>query len=366
MKELAGRLAALDPDAGAALQVIAYFDRLMEGRVGLEALVRGAAVLSGCPARLVDERRGVRVRVEPDGRRDASVGPVDPAWPWVPLEPVDSPATAAATAAPVPQPPAALWLERSGPPDGVHAMILERAAHAVRAVMDRTRGWAPVAAVPAPDPALVEVVLDASAPLGTRMHAAAQLGLRQGQSVRAVVLHGGGAEVVPDGQPLPEVRRAGVGPAVEPAELPQSCAAARTALRFTAEGTAQDPGPRTVYAEELGALTLLAAAVGPDTPPIPDVLAVERAVAEAPWAAATLYAVAAAPSLRAAAAELTVHHSTLQERLAQSEHILGWEVHSPQGRLRLQLALAVRKLQRTALPGARTGDSGVGQAAPPA
>ncbi|MGW1022950.1 helix-turn-helix domain-containing protein [Streptomyces sp. NPDC002577] len=369
MKELAGRLAALDPDAGAALQVIAYFDRLMEGRVGLEALVRGAAVLSGCPARLVDERRGVRVRVEADGRRDTSVGPIDPAWPWVPLEPVDSPANSTATAtvaaAAAPEPPAALWLERPGPPDGVHAMILERAAHAVRAVMDRTRGWAPLA-VPAHDPALVEVVLDASAPSATRAHAASQLGLKKGKLVRAVALHGGGAQLVPVGQPVPEVRRAGVGPAVEPAELPQSWAAALTALRLTADGTAQDPGPRMVYAEELGALTLLAAAVGPDTPPIPDVLAVERAVAEAPWAAATLHAVAAAPSLRAAAAELTVHHSTLQERLAQAEHILGWEVNSPQGRLRLQLALSVRKLQRTALPGSRTGDTGAGQPTPPA
>lgn len=38
MKELAGRLAALDPEAGAALRVIAYFDRLAETRAGLEAI----------------------------------------------------------------------------------------------------------------------------------------------------------------------------------------------------------------------------------------------------------------------------------------------------------------------------------------
>ncbi|XVQ14659.1 hypothetical protein ACQP1W_19635 [Spirillospora sp. CA-255316] len=75
MKELAGRLAALDPDAGAALQVIAYFDRLVEGRAGLEALVRGAAVLTGRPARLVDEARRVRIRVEPGGRRADGTGP---------------------------------------------------------------------------------------------------------------------------------------------------------------------------------------------------------------------------------------------------------------------------------------------------
>lgn len=46
MKELAGRLAAVDPVAGAAVAVIAYFDRLAETRAGVEALVRGAG--SGC------------------------------------------------------------------------------------------------------------------------------------------------------------------------------------------------------------------------------------------------------------------------------------------------------------------------------
>ncbi|MER7970518.1 PucR family transcriptional regulator, partial [Streptomyces sp. NPDC096080] len=63
MRELAGRLTAVDPDAGAAVQVITYFDRLAVDRAGLESLVRGAAVLAGCPARLVDDGRRVRVRV---------------------------------------------------------------------------------------------------------------------------------------------------------------------------------------------------------------------------------------------------------------------------------------------------------------
>lgn len=48
MKELAGRLTALDPDAGAAVRVIAYFDRLSEARAGLEALVRGPPCWPGC------------------------------------------------------------------------------------------------------------------------------------------------------------------------------------------------------------------------------------------------------------------------------------------------------------------------------
>ncbi|WP_420894561.1 helix-turn-helix domain-containing protein, partial [Streptomyces scopuliridis] len=146
--------------------------------------------------------------------------------------------------------------------------------------------------------------------------------------------------------PLSAGRRAGVGPAVPVLELPASAAAARTALRFTAEGTDQDPGPRTVYADELGGLALLAGSVGPDTEPIPDVRALDRALAAAPWAAGTLHTVAYATSLRAAAAELNMHHSTLQDRLAQAEHWLGWPVHDPRGRLRLQLALALWRLHR--------------------
>ncbi|HET6856363.1 MAG TPA: helix-turn-helix domain-containing protein [Streptomyces sp.] len=354
MRELAGRLAALDPDVGAALRVIAYFDRLLEDRAGVEALVRGAAVLSGCPARLVDEERGVRVRVDPDGRRSDFAGPADPAWPCAPLVPAGSTdtqppdtGTAPMGSEDVRQTPAALWLEHPGSHNGVHAMVLERAAAAVRLVLDRTRGRAPVGA-PADDPALVEVLLDASAPRSARMSAATRLGLDTSRQVRAVAPYGGGPQieaVVDPGGRTPHGRRAGIGPAVEWERLPESWSAARTALRLTAEGTAQDPGPRTVYAEELGGLALLADAVGPDTPPIPDVRAVERAVAEAPWVAATLHAVAFAPSLRAAATVLTVHHSTLQERLAQAEHTLGWEVRSPQGRLRLQLALTISKLR---------------------
>jgi DNA-binding PucR family transcriptional regulator len=103
-----------------------------------------------------------------------------------------------------------------------------------------------------------------------------------------------------------------------------------------------------VYADELGGLALLADTVGPTTEPAPDVRALEHAVATAPWAASTLNAVAFSTSLRAAAAELNVHHSTLQDRLVQAEHWLDWPVHDPHGRLRLQLALVLRRLHRNA------------------
>ncbi|MEV0906696.1 helix-turn-helix domain-containing protein [Streptomyces hokutonensis] len=365
MKELAGRLTALDPDAGAAVQVIGYFDRLAESRAGLEALVRGAAVLAGCAARLVDAERRVRVRVEADGTRRDSESPPDPAWPSVALTPGGA---------------SALWLERTAEaaPSVVDAVILERAAGVVRLVLDRTRGR-----VPADDPELVETLLDPTAPEPARLHAARRLGLDVAdpaararvvapldRPARVVVAPrdtgtGGGGRPVPaaphpDGGPQPTpahthplpmdtelpVGRLGIGPAVPVLDLPRSWAAARTALRFTADGTAQDPGERIVHADALGGIALLADLVAPGAEPPPDVHDLEAAAANAPWLLATLHAVAATTSLRAAATEINVHHSTLQDRLTHAESLLGWPVRTPQGRLRLQLALTMRHLAR--------------------
>ncbi|MFD5254354.1 MULTISPECIES: helix-turn-helix domain-containing protein [Streptomyces] len=328
MKELAGRLTALDPDAGAAVQVIAYFDRLAEARAGVEALVRGAAVLAGVPARLVDAGRRVRVRVEPDGtRRDSDLAP-DPAWPTVALTPGGEPA---------------LWLERPGAvPSVVDAVILERAAGVIRRVLDRTRGR-----VPLDDPALVETVLDETATEPARLHAARRLGLDPAVPARALATPQGPPRVLSGSREAgPYAGRTGVGPAVPVLDLPRSWAAARTALRFAAEGTAHDPGPRVVYADELGGLALLADLVVPGGEPPADVRAVEAAATDAPWMLATLHAVTATTSLRAAAVEAGVHHSTLQDRLIHAEHLLGWPTRTPQGRLRLHLALTLRRLAR--------------------
>jgi hypothetical protein len=347
MKDLVGRLSALDPDAGAAIRAITYFDRLAESRAGLEAIVRGAAVLAGCPARLVDDGRRVRVRVLADGRRDDSATPPDPDWPCVPLTGVPAPGRQA-------QETARLWLECRGPLGPVGAVVLERAATAARDVLDRTRGRAP-ARSPREDPALTELLLDAAAPPEPRLRAARRLGL-DGGPVRAIALPDSAAHLEAVTRPVRAAARdtsweaagvrAGVGPAVTVLELPQSWRLARVALRLSAEGTDLDPGSRVVYAKELGGLVVLASAVGPGTEAVPDVAALERAGAAAPWMLSTLHAIAVAPSLRAAAALLVLHHSTLSDRLAHAEQLLGWEVHPPAGRLRLQLAFALRRLHR--------------------
>jgi hypothetical protein len=224
-------------------------------------------------------------------------------------------------------------------------MVLERAAVAARDALDRTRGRAPARH----DPALVELLFDAAAPEPARLAAARRLGLFAAGLARAVAVEGGEAHVengAGSTGPRANGRRTGVGPAVGILDLPHSWTAARTALRLTAEGTERDPGPRIVYADEMGGLAVLAAAVGPGTPPVPDVDALERAASAAPWMLATLQAVTVTPSLRTAAATLTLHHSTLQDRLAHAERLLGWNVRDAHGKLRLQLALALRRLHR--------------------
>ncbi|MGQ4510766.1 helix-turn-helix domain-containing protein [Streptomyces sp. DW26H14] len=336
MQELYTMVAGIDASAGAALRVIAFFDRLVAERAGLESLVRGAALLSGSPARLVDAERGIRIRVGTDGRRaDGDGGPTRPAWAHAPVAPDGA---------------AVLWLESGDVRDGVRSMVLERAAAAIGLVLDRTRGRTPDSA--RDGAALVEVLFDALAPEPERLRTAALLGLRDGVPARAIAVWGGAGKVeaapATDGEaPRGGERREGVGPAVPLAELPRSWAAARTALRFTAEGTDRDPGPRSVFAEELGSgLTLLADAIGRQTPRGTDVREMERLLGAASWAPATVHAAATFPSLRAAADALHVHHSTLQARVAQLERLLGRSVRDPQGRLRLQLALAMWRLHR--------------------
>jgi hypothetical protein len=335
MDKLAGRLTALDPDAGAAVRAIAYFDRLAETRAGLEALVRGVAVLAGCPARLVDSARRVNVRVEPDGKRHDTDTPPDPSW----LSQALAPGSAAA-----------LWLERTGPPSVVDAVILERASGIIRQVLDRIFGRAPASD---DNPALLETVLDPTATEQARLHAARLLALTGGDPavrVRALAVLGSGPRILPthEGERPKDsdmpTGRVGVGPAVPVLDLPRSWAVARTVLRFTAEGTASDPGERVMYADDLGDILLLADLVASGTGQPPDARALDAAMTHAPWVLATLIAVATTPSRRAAATKLNIHHSTLQTRLARAEALLGWPVHTPTGRLRLQLALLTRKL----------------------
>jgi hypothetical protein len=336
MKDLMVRLNALDPNIETAVRVIDYFDDLLTTKAGLEAVVRAATVLSECPAALVDDTRRIRIRVDENGERGIPVEHPDPAWPSRPVGPNGG----------------MFWLERSGPPvaDGgvdVDAIVLERAVIAASVVLNRTRGCG----CGQVDRAALDVLLDGSVGPHERRTAARRLGLPASERVRAVAVHGGGARIQrADEQPAVRGRpadglRAGIGPAGTIDDLPSSWDAARLALRLTAEGTADDPGPRVVHAEEAGSLTELAAIIGQEKA-FGDVTVLERTARTAPWMLATLDAVATAPSRRAAARMLHLHPTTLRERLAHAERGLGWSLCDPSGRFRLHLALVLRRLQR--------------------
>ncbi|WP_432842530.1 helix-turn-helix domain-containing protein [Dactylosporangium sp. CA-092794] len=329
MQHLSRRLAPMDSSAQAALDVITYFDRLAQSRAGLEAVVRGAAVLSGAPAGLVDAGHRILVRIEPDGSRHDADRSGDPRWRTAPVSLIPS---------------ATLWLETERREALVDDMVLERAAMLAGLVIGRVRGAAP--APDAQDSALTETVVDPAADLAARLSAARRLGLAKDATARVVAFPDGKVTILAPGARIPGDRRAGAGPVLAVPDLPQSAAHARIAVRFTADGTADDPGPRLVHADDLGTLVHLAAAIGPRSQPSADLLALRRAAAEAPWLVATLTAFTAHGSIRSAAAELFLHHSTLQERLEHAERLLGRPVRTPAGRHRLWLTLTERLLLR--------------------
>lgn len=334
MRDLTVRLDALDPEAGAALRVIAYFDDLVANGAGLPAIVRGAAILAACPAALVDPAQHLKVRIGVGGVA-GSPGARDVGWPWTPVGSDGG----------------ELWLERDGDPHPIDAMVLERAAAAIGSVRRRSRGRV----ARGRNDADVAILLDPASPASDRSAAAQRLQLAPTGRVRAVASTAG-MRIEADGHPAAVPGRAGVGPAGSLDELPGSAAAARLALRLAADGSPADPGPQVVDASEVGGLLVLASAVGPDTAKHADVVMLEQSAGEHPWLLATLAAVAEQSSLRAAAAALHVHHSTLQERIAHAERMLGWTIGDPAGRLRLQIALVLRRLHRTATDTARAAD----------
>jgi hypothetical protein len=298
--------------------------------------VRGAAVFSGYPALLVDLERGVRIRVLADGTRTEAPLSAPSHWCQLTLK-------AGLT----------VCLERLPPARPVEAVVLERAAMASRIILERTRGR--TSTPRRNDSELIEVLLDRAASQRDRLRAGQLLGLDPAGRARVVAPYDGPLGVRQDG-PLGGTDdfavvdgkhpRAGIGPAVPLLEMPPTVPMARAAARFTADGSPANPGPTVVYADELGGLILLASAADSHPSPVPDMVTVDNAAAAAPWVLTTLHALAITASLRAAAIELMVHHSTLQVRVAHIERLLGWSLRDVKGQTRLQVALMLRRLHR--------------------
>lgn len=333
MQELVGRLTALDPEASDTLKVVSYFDTLVAGGVGIETLLRGAAVLTGTIAGLAIEGRA-STRISPDGERVES-GPDAEASVWPSRRTSDG---------------SRIWIEREGAAHANDAMVLERLALAVAITSARRANTADAA---------VEVVVSASAAPAERAVAAARLRLDTRDRLRAVAFHPDAAALVPGPNAVVATSRglarvvlvdravdvpsgvaAGIGVDGPAERLPESWASALVALRLSTE---RQP---VVDAAELGAVLLVAEAADRRGEPHPDATALAALDARS---REVLEAVADGGSMRAAASVLGMHHSSVQARADAITAQLGYDPRTPTGRTRYFLARALAALARPGL-----------------
>ena len=329
MQGLVWRLKALDPEASEGLKVIAYFDALVDGHASAQVLLSGAAVLSGCAAGY--DADGKSFRVDASGAK-AAPGTPD-AWPGHDFGDGGR-----------------VWIERSGPAFANDEMIIERVAIALGIAFDRT---SPVAATRR----AVAMVMDGTAPLDRRMDAAAMLHLDRDTAYRVVAvpaatqLPGPSTLIYTAAGPVraavcratdtrPEARY-GAGLAMMPGELARSWESALLALRLTGPQNPQQ------LADDLGSLLVFAELADSSKLETPDLAALKLLLHGHPKALVLLEAIAATNSLRAAADQVGLHHSSVQSRAADYSQGLGFNILTAAGRVRLSLVLTLFRLATT-------------------
>lgn len=329
MQDLLGRLTALDPDASETLKVVTYFDALVARSVGVESMLRGAAVLSGATVGL---RHGSQiVRVAAGGER---VDPREPEQSWMQRECGQD---------------AAAWIERDGEPRTNDAMILERLALALGIVRARRSVGAESAVELAissyasaderasavlrlrvPDVAL-RVVASPPDPAPLAQHPSSVVATRHGLT-RATIVDAASDPV--SAWPEGSAPRLGAGLTVPSVELPDSWSSALIAVRLTSEA---EPA---VHAADLGGALIVAQAA--DSAPLhPDAAALRTLD---PRTLELLDALAEERSVRAVAARLGRHHSSIQERLASLIDTLGYDPRTARGHTRYALARMLHTL----------------------
>jgi hypothetical protein len=323
MQDLLGRLTALDPDASETLKVVTYFDALVARSVGVESMLRGAAVLSGATVGQRDGRQIMRVRA--DGVR---IDPVEPSHTWPVRES---------------GPDAVAWIEREGDPHTNDAMILERLTLALGIIRAR-RSVGPESAVELAissyagaderaaalprlrlGPGALRLIASPPDPAPLPQHPSAVVATRHGLTRATILDAGTHAE---HAWPARAGLRLGIGIAGSGDRLPASWSSALVAVRLTS------PGEPVVDAADLGALLLVAEAAdaGPLHPDAAALAALDDRSRE------LLDAVAEEHSIRAAALRLGRHHSSVQERMTALVDALGYDPRTSRGHARYVLA----------------------------
>ncbi|WP_407841318.1 helix-turn-helix domain-containing protein [Streptomyces sp. DSM 116496] len=341
MEALAVRLSGLDPYVDGAMRIVAFYDTLMRRRVDLPALARASAGLAECVAGIRLHGAGRATRISPDGR------------------PASAPLAPASTTAPITldeEDIGRVWLERSGRPNPLDEVLLDRLAIAAAAVAER---YGPARTTMA-DPALVELAISSDGDDAARARALRLLGFAAGLPLHVVAVRSQlpleriGALICPahavkaapladvgvilatfvDPDRFPADVRAGLGAADSP---DRSWRQARTALRFT---TPREP---VIRHADLGALALLAEVPAETARENADVAAIAR-IAGNSEDLETLDTYCTTGSLRRAAEVLHLHHSSISRRLEQIAKTLGIELTEPTGLTRARIALTAWRL----------------------
>ncbi|WP_420114717.1 helix-turn-helix domain-containing protein [Pseudactinotalea sp.] len=151
--------------------------------------------------------------------------------------------------------------------------------------------------------------------------------MSESETVRATVVRAGG--------PVVSAARTGLGTWTETEDLPGSCRAALLAFRL-----ADDVTP-VVDTAALGVLFRAVEVLAPMAAEFPDVAALGALDART---AHTLRTLVHAESVRAAAAALGMHHSTLQERHDKLTRTLGYDPRSATGLARYELTRLLARL----------------------
>jgi PucR C-terminal helix-turn-helix domain len=339
VQELLGRISALDPQASLGLRIIACYDELIVGNVNTRGLLSAAASLAGCNAGYCQELPPRSLRVTPRG--DIAGPDREPAVPRG-----DSMISADGLT---------VWIERDGEPLANDAMILERLALAVRIRHGRGRRDADARRD-------LSLLLDQAVPADDRRVAAARLNLLPGTRYRVIAAplfavwdeHPVGAEdviatphgpihalVVPHDQPPVPASPIGTGPAAGIDHLHRSFRTAVAALRLC-----NPPAVPSVLADDYGGLVGLLADLPQDSE-LPDADSLD-AVMSRPWGSATIDALVRTSSIRQAARQANIHHSTMQTRLENIVAELGYDpLDDGIGRTRLGLAYLVWRLRNS-------------------
>ncbi|WP_051898465.1 hypothetical protein [Sciscionella sediminilitoris] len=301
------------------LKVVGYFDTLVTAGAGVDGLLRGAAALSGVVAGA--QRHG---RVSRRGPEDTT-----------PPEATDHPHAPHRECS-----TGSVWLERTGEPHANDEIIVERLAVALDLLETR---YDPVGAL--------ETAIDPARTLEERTTALAKLSITPSSRIRIIAtkpntcLSDTPSTAVPTHHGIlratlgktstePPSTPAGLGTWVRADQAPRSWEAAMIAFQLT------EPGMPVLDASELGTLLMLARAHDPQEPhdDIRNLMRLDTRSAH------ILRTLVETDSIRSAATELGMHHSTLQARHEALTRELGYDPRTTTGRIRYGTAEFLRRL----------------------